>query len=275
MPHLLSILIWLPIGAGLAVLALGDRTHRHRPLAVARGRARDTRAHRATVESFRYHHRGTAVRREAAVDPAFRGVLRARRRRHLAAAHRAHRLHDRAGGDRRLDRDRGAPVAVLRRLPHHGRTHDRRVLGERCAAVLLFLGSDADPDVPHHRHLGRSAARVRHHQVLPVHLPRLGVHAGRAHLYVREGRRLLDRDPAGHAAHAGGTALDLPRLPARLRRQGTHVPGAHLAPGRARRGAHRRLGDPRRHHAEDGWLRLPALLACPSPRMPAASSICW
>ena len=56
------------------------------------------------------------------------------------------------------------------------------------AAVLLLLGSDADPDVPHHRHLGRSAARLRDHQVLPVHLPRLGVHAGRAHLHVRARR---------------------------------------------------------------------------------------
>ena len=62
-----------------------------------------------------------------------------------------------------------------------------------CAAVLLLLGSDADPDVPDHRHLGRPAARLRDHQVLPVHVPRLRVHAGRAHLHVREGGRLLDR----------------------------------------------------------------------------------
>ena len=33
----------------------------------------------------------------------------------------------------------------------------------------------------------------------------------------------------------------------------------HLAAGRPRRGAHRRLGDPGGHHAEDRRLRLPAL----------------
>ena len=40
-------------------------------------------------------------------------------------------------------------------------------------AVLRVLGSHADPDVHHHRHLGRPAARVCDDQVLPVHLPRL------------------------------------------------------------------------------------------------------
>ena len=54
-------------------------------------------------------------------------------------------------------------------------------------------------------------------------------------------------------------ALDLPRVPAGVRRQGADVAGAHLAARCARRGAHRRLGDPGGHHAEDGRLRPAAL----------------
>ena len=52
---------------------------------------------------------------------------------------------------------------------------------------------------------------------------------------------------------------DLLRVPARVRGQGADVAGAHLAAGRARRGADRRLGDPGGDHAEDGRLRLPPL----------------
>ena len=66
---------------------------------------------------------------------------------------------------------------------------------------------------------------------------------------------------------------DASRLPARpaemgvacllclLRGEDADVAGAHLAARRACRGADRRLGDPCRHPAEDGRLRLPALLA--------------
>jgi hypothetical protein len=99
----------------------------------------------------------------------------------------ADRARDRAGGDRRLGSDRLAPGPVPGRVPDHGRPDDRRVRGARRAAVLRLLGSDADPDVPHHRRLGRPAARLRDRQVLPVHLPRLGVHAGRADLHVPQG----------------------------------------------------------------------------------------
>jgi NADH-quinone oxidoreductase subunit M len=52
------------------------------------------------------------------------------------------------------------------------------------AAVLRVLGSDADPDVHHHRRLGRPAARLRDDQVLPVHAHRLAADAGRADLPV-------------------------------------------------------------------------------------------
>ena len=63
------------------------------------------------------------------------------------------------------------------------------------------------------------------------------------------------------AADADRAALDLPRLPRRLRGEGADVAGAHLVAGRARRGAHRRLGGAGGHHAEDGRLRPAALRA--------------
>jgi NADH-quinone oxidoreductase subunit M len=55
-----------------------------------------------------------------------------------------------------LDRHREEAGAVLRRLPDHGRADGGRVRRARRAAVLRVLGSDADPDVHHHRHLGRA-----------------------------------------------------------------------------------------------------------------------
>ena len=75
-------------------------------------------------------------------------------------------------------------------------------------------------------------------------------------------------DPAGPAV------LDLPRLLRRLRHQGADVPVPHLAAGRARRGADGGLGDPGRRAAEDGHLRLRALLAAdPARRHDAASAV--
>ena len=53
--------------------------------------------------------------------------------------------------------------------------------------------------------------------------------------------------------------LVLPRVRARLCDQGAAVPVPHLAAGRARRGADRRLGHPGRRDAEDGHLRAAAL----------------
>ena len=50
--------------------------------------------------------------------------------------------------------------------------------------------------------------------------------------------------------------LGLPRLLPGLRHQGAHVAVPHVAAGRARRGAHGRLGDPGGRAAEAGRLRL-------------------
>ena len=61
------------------------------------------------------------------------------------------------------------------------------------------------------------------------------------------------------------------RLPVRLRGEGADVAGAHLAAGRAHRGAHRRLGGARGDPAEARRLRLrPLHAADPARRLARA-----
>ena len=60
--------------------------------------------------------------------------------------------------------------------------------------------------------------------------------------------------------------LAVARLLRLLRGQGADVAGPHLAARRPRRGADGGLGDPGRRAAEDGRLRLPALLAADAAR---------
>ena len=70
---------------------------------------------------------------------------------------------------------------------------------------------------------------------------------------------LTHKFPARHAVVAVARLLRL------VRGEDADVAGAHLAARRARRGADGGLGDPGRHPAEDGRLRLPALLAADVP----------
>ena len=78
-------------------------------------------------------------------------------------------------------------------------------------------------------------------------------------LYKAAGPAQLRHPGAGRGPGRPGAAdVALPRLRARLRDQGPDVAVPHLAARRARRGAHRRLGDPGGRAAEDGRLRLPA-----------------
>ena len=51
----------------------------------------------------------------------------------------------------------------------------------RSRAVLPLLRGRPDPDVPHHRRLGRQAAHLCELQVLPLHAARLGADAARHH----------------------------------------------------------------------------------------------
>ena len=125
----------------------------------------------------------------------------------------------------------------------------------------VLLGRDARADVFPHRHLGLRPAHLRGDQVHPLHDgrqrpdaagdPRPGVPA------LHDDRQLQLR-PAEAVRAAGAAAsavLVLPRLRAGVRDQGAAVPVPHLAARRARRGADRRLGDPRGRAAEDGHLR--------------------
>ena len=59
------------------------------------------------------------------------------------------------------------------RLPGARDADDRRVLRARSRPVLRVLRGRADPDVPHHRRVGRQAARLCELQVLPLHAARL------------------------------------------------------------------------------------------------------
>ena len=77
-------------------------------------------------------------------------------------------------------------------------------------------------------------------------------------------------DHAGARLHRGrrGADADVARLLRELRGEDADVAGAHLAAGRARAGADGGVGDPGGDPAEDGRLRLPALLACRCSRWP-------
>ena len=77
---------------------------------------------------------------------------------------------------------------------------------------------------------------------------------------------LQPRLPARHADLAVARVLRL------VRGEDADVAGAHLAARRACRGADRGLGHPRRDPAEDGRLRLPALLAADVPASPRTTS---
>ena len=102
-------------------------------------------------------------------------------------------------------------------------------------------------------------------QVLPLHAVGLRAHAAR-----HDGDVLArgdDRHP--HAPHPQvprrHAVVAVARLLRLLRGEDADVAGAHLAARRACGGADRGLRDPRWGPPEDGWLRLPALLAADVP----------
>src|SRR5262249_17082378 len=121
------------------------------------------------------------------------------------------------------------------------------------------------PDVPHHRRMGWAAPRLRELQVLPLHAARLRADAARHHGDVLAGGH--DRHPDADEVQLPGRYADLAvaRLLCLVRPEDSDVAGPHLAARRARRGADRGFGDPRRDPLEDGWLRLPALLGADVP----------
>ena len=136
----------------------------------------------------------------------------------------------------------------------------------------VFFEAHADPDVHHHRRLGRAEPGLRGGQVLPLHAARLAADAGGDALPLQQVRRQL-RDPRLAQAAAAARRADpaLLRLPVRLRGEGADVAGAHLAARRAHRGADRRLGGAGGDPAEARRLRLRALLAADPARRVATS----
>ena len=175
---------------------------------------------------------------------------------------RPHDLPGAAGDGGRLQRHHEGGEALLRDgVPHPVRdAGDLRRAGP--LPVLPLLGDDADPDVPHHRHLGRRAAHLRDGQVLPLHRLRQHPHARgrdlpRVDAVAHDGHHVLRlRRPLQGAPAARGPAVAARGLRAVLRDQGADGAVPHVAAGRARRGADRGLGDPRGRAPQDGHLRL-------------------
>ncbi len=81
------------------------------------------------------------------------------------------------------------------------------------------------------------------------------------------GLPLLVGADAGAGLHRDrrGADADVARLLRQLRGEDADVAGAHLAAGRARAGADGGVGDPGGDPAEDGRLRVPALLGADVP----------
>ena len=83
---------------------------------------------------------------------------------------------------------------------------------------------------------------------------------------VRDGAHDVDPGADGLRLPGRGAEMAVARLLRQLRGQDADVAGPHLAARRARPGADRRLGDPRRRAAEARRLRLHPLLAADVPR---------
>ena len=267
-----SIIVWLPILGGIAVLLLGSGARRAaRQADRARHVDRHVRAQLAAVDAFRLRLGGMQFVENVTWIARLNADYRARRRRYLDAARAADDVPDAVRRRRGLASHRDPARAVLRGVPDPRRADGRHVRRDRRAAVLRVLGSDAGADVHHHRRLGRGAARLRDGEVLPLYVPGLRVHARGPDLYVSAGRRLRDRVVPRPAPDDERASPDLLRVPARVRRQGADVPRPHVATRRARRGADGRLRDPRGDPAQDGRLRVhPLQLADHARREPGA-----
>ena len=215
---------------------------------------------------------GLPARGAARVDRTVRDRVPRGCRRRQPVPGRADRLPDAAR----------APVVVGRRpAPRQGvlgadaaarERDDRRLRLDRSLPVLRVLGRDAGADVLPDRRLGLRPPHLRRREVLALHDGRKRADAGGhplARLPARRGDRAVQLQPhrprrAQHPRQA--PVLVLPRLHGGLRHQGAAVPLPHVASRRPRRGAHGRVGDPRRRAAQDGHVRPGALFVPALPR---------
>ena len=258
----LNLILWLPV-LGMLALALAPRLSDR----AVRGFTFGVMLLQLVLTAWLYVRfdgtvPGLQFETAGVVDRRLGRELPHRPRRPERAAGGAHRVPRPAGGGRRVQRDHAEREAVPRDGVLHPVRDAGHVPGAGPVPVLRVLGSDADPDVPDHRHLGRRAAHLRHGQVRPLHrvrqhpdagggdLPGLVAAAGHRRAVVRV------RGPRRAPAVARGAVVAARRVRALVRHQGADGAAAHLVARRARRGAHRGLRDPGGRAAEDGHLRL-------------------
>ena len=254
---LMGVLAWITLlplfGAGLVMLVPREEEAIHRGLGLLTALV-DVRGVAADPARLRFRPGRLSAAGGQGLDRAARHPLPPGHRRHLAVAGAADDVPAAsdaavAAGDRHPQRAR---ARVHRRDAGAGERDDRRFSRAGPVRLLRLLGADADPDVLHHRDLGRRSPPVRGDQVRHLHAGRLAADAGGdpvpvfavarrdGHLQLR-----LHGPVAPDAADRAADAL-LRRLRAGVRDQGADLPAAHLAARRARRGADGRFGHPGR-----------------------------
>ena len=231
------------------VTTLGDARARHRPVGAP------TRSAGAQWQFTEYH---------AALRPLRLG---ARHRRHRPDADRAHRLPD-ADLHRRLAgrRSRSACPNIMACFL----LMETLMIGVFAAQdlFLFYIFFEAGL-IPMYLIIGIWGGADRIYAAYKFFLYTLlgSVLMLIAMLWMVERRRHhLDPGADGDRFPGRGADLAVARLLRQLRGQDADVAGPHLASRRARPGADRGLGDPRRRAAEDGRLRLRPLLAADVPR---------
>ena len=172
-----------------------------------------------------------AVRLQRAVDSVVQHRLFDGRRRHQLAADHAHGPRQPAGGGRQLVGDE-IRQGVLRAVPAAGNGHAGRVPRLGLLPVLRVLGSHAAAHVLPDRRLGRTAARIRGDQVLPVYAGGQRADAGR-HLDA-----VFRQQPGGSGPETASRPAALERHGAGPGRVGLGRYRSRPSEGRRRTGSH-------------------------------------
>ena len=190
-----------------------------------------------------------------------------RHRRHQPAAHHADHADGVHRGAVQLECDSRSREGILRHVHAVADGHDRGISVTGFLSLLRVLGAGSGADVLHYRRVGRSAKAVRGDQVFPLYAGGQRADAAGDSDVVLPAlppiRVLQLRDFGADEAESadGAAAVGLLGVLHRLRDQGADVPLPYVAARRTRGGTHGRLGHPGGGAAEDGDVRVPALLA--------------